>query len=77
MDPQQGASSSTKSPLRTLAAKFRISLQPAAAAARSTGPTPAPTHLVVMANGLFGAPGNWSTILSILKKRTDANQVGP
>lgn len=49
-------------------------------AAGSSGPAPdhppsGPTHLIVMANGLFGSPGNWSVIAEQLREHLDPHAV--
>ncbi len=34
-----------------------------------------PTHLVVMVNGLFGAPENWNIVIEELEKQIDTSDV--
>lgn len=34
------------------------------------------THLIVMANGLFGSPANWAVVCEHMRTHLDMNQVG-
>jgi hypothetical protein len=34
-----------------------------------------PTHLVLMVNGLFGAPENWNIVIEELKRQIDCSDV--
>jgi hypothetical protein len=39
------------------------------------GTNQGPTHLIVLANGLFGSPANWTTIVKQLSLKLDTSQV--